>query len=251
MNILLTNDDGIKGEGLSILHRHLVSTGLCEVVVIAPEEENSAISNAISIRKPLKLRRFREGWYSLNGTPTDCVHIGINHFLDKRPRFVISGINHGPNLGEDIIYSGTVGAAIEGAMNGVDSIAISLVLSGNGHFDTAGKVAIKILMKLLHFHGHSNPLILNVNVPDMPEELLKGFRITRMGSIRYLQKIWQEKDDGDESLIIKGKEFDIQSVPDSDGVAVREGYVSITPLTYDLTDLHMKEYLTSKVFIDQ
>ena len=176
MLILLSNDDGYFAPGLSALERALSSFG--SVTVVAPERDRSGASNSLTLDRPLSVKTAVNGYYYVNGTPTDCVHLAVTGLLPVLPDIIVSGINHGANMGDDTIYSGTVAAATEGFLLGIPSIAISL--AGRNHFDTAARVAFDLLQR---FKGSkiSVPVLLNVNVPDIPYESINGYVVTRLG----------------------------------------------------------------------
>src|SRR3954447_8185106 len=177
MRILLSNDDGYFAPGLAILADALGSLGT--VTVVAPERDRSGASNSLTLDRPLSVRRAANGFFYVNGTPTDCVHLAVTGLLDELPDMVISGINLGANMGDDTIYSGTVAAATEGYLLGIPSIAISLASKTARHFETASDIAIEFVER--HRRRTAAPWLLNVNVPDVPRGELKGIEITRLG----------------------------------------------------------------------
>ena len=230
-SILLTNDDGIAAPGLEALGRALEKVG--EVTVIAPDREQSASSHALTLHRPLRVNRLDERRYSVDGTPTDCVNLGILNLLSTRPRLVVSGINRGMNLGDDITYSGTVSAAFEGTLLGVPSFAISQeVQEGKVDFGAAAEYAAKLARRVLE-----RPLppgtLLNVNVPGVQ---LKGARLTRQGRRTYHQGVVERTDPSGRTYYwLGGIPPKWDEDPDSDFAAIREGLVSLTPLHLDLT----------------
>jgi 5'-nucleotidase len=230
-SILLTNDDGIAAPGLEALGRALEAVG--EVTVIAPDREQSASSHALTLHRPLRVNRQAERRYSVDGTPTDCVNLGILNLLSVRPRLVVSGINRGMNLGDDITYSGTVSAAFEGTLLGVPSFAISQeVRDGRADFGPAADYAAKLAQRILE-----QPLppgtLLNVNVPGAPP---KGARLTRQGRRTYHQGVVERVDpSGRQYYWLGGIPPKWDEDPDSDFAAISEGLVSLTPLHLDLT----------------
>jgi 5'-nucleotidase len=230
-SILVTNDDGIAAPGLHVLARGLAALG--EVTIIAPDREQSASSHALTLHRPLRVNRQGERLYSVDGTPTDCVNLGILNLLAERPRLVVSGINRGMNLGDDITYSGTVAAAFEGTLLGIPSFAISQeVEEGEEAFDRAAGVAALLARRIL-----DRPLpagtLLNVNVPRAE---LKGTRLTRQGRRTYHQGVVERTDpSGRQYYWLGGIPPRWDDDPDSDFAAIREGYVSLTPLHLDLT----------------
>src|SRR6266481_1206222 len=178
MHILISNDDGYFSPGLACLAEHL--SVLATVVVVAPERDRSGASNSLTLDRPLKLRQAANGFYYVNGTPTDCVHLAVTGMLDRQPDMVVSGINSGSNMGDDTIYSGTVAAATEGFLLGIPSIAVSLAGRKEQHYETAGKIAAELVLR----HQRSPlqaPVLLNVNVPDIPYAEVQGFEVTRLG----------------------------------------------------------------------
>ena len=178
MRILLSNDDGYFAPGIAALAQALSELGT--VTVVAPERDRSGASNSLTLDRPLSVRRAANGFFYVNGTPTDCVHLAVTGLLDKMPDMVISGINHGANMGDDTIYSGTVAAATEGFLLGIPSIAISLAASSGEHFVTAARVAVELAERLSR-NPFGQSLLLNVNVPDVPFASLRGTEVTRLG----------------------------------------------------------------------
>ncbi|GAB2685479.1 5'/3'-nucleotidase SurE [Aliiglaciecola sp. 3_MG-2023] len=249
MQILLSNDDGFFAEGLATLYSHLCE--LYDVTVIAPEENCSAFSNALSIRKPLRIEKQNNGFYAVNGTPSDCVHLGINQFLDNDPTLVVSGINHGPNLGDDVIYSGTVAAATEGRFMGLPAIAVSLASHDGKHFETAAKVVVEILQRL-HKHPLPADQILNINVPDIPYQDLKGIEVTRQGRRHRAESMVKDKDPQGQDVYWYGAIGQEQDAgPGTDFYAVAQNRCSVTPLSVDMTAYNslndMKEWLNIEI----
>jgi 5'-nucleotidase len=231
--ILVSNDDGHMAEGLQALVGAL--EGLGEVWVAAPEVEQSASSHAISIHRPLRLREVRPRWFAVDGTPTDCSYIGINHLLkDRRPALMVSGINHGPNLADDITYSGTVAAAMEASLLGVPAIAFSLVARHGFDFGPAARFARQLVATALR-QPRLPPLLVNVNVPGQGEP--KGYAVTRLGKHSYGFDVIEKEDPrGRKYYWIGGNEYQHEDIPGSDCNAVlREGVISVTPLHLDLT----------------
>lgn len=237
MRILLSNDDGVLARGLDALRKAIEGTG--EVFVVAPEREQSGASRSLTLDRPLRVRRMGERVYSVDGTPTDCVLLavrGIPDMVQVQPDLIVSGINHGPNLGDDVTYSGTVAAAAEGSLMGITSVAISLSSWEPAHFETAARVA-RILVDQLRERPVPAGTLLNVNVPDLPFASLRGTRVTRLGRRVYPDVIVAELDPrgkpcywigGDKPTWLPGEGTDFE--------AVEAGFVSITPLHLDLTD---------------
>jgi 5'-nucleotidase len=240
--ILLTNDDGVGATGLKALREAIGPLG--DIYTVAPDGERSACAHSLTIHTPLRINRLDEKVYSITGTPTDCVAIAVNKLLPNRPELIISGINHGPNLGDDITYSGTVSAAMEGIILNTPSFAISLNrYGGEGHLETAGNVARTLAEDVLQ---HSLPFdtFLNVNVPNLPLDEIKGFRLTRQGSRAYDGAINETRSPwGELYYWIGGGTAYWEHGEDTDMHALREGYVSITPLHLDMTNYRMIEFL--------
>jgi 5'-nucleotidase len=233
--ILITNDDGIRASGLKTLESAL--SGLGRIIIVAPENEQSATSHAITLDRPLRIKKYSESSYSVSGTPTDCVLLAVHGILDTRPDLVVSGINHGPNMGEDVTYSGTVAAAIEGNILGIDSIAVSITSWEPGSFEAAGNLSRYLVSQMLDKGGRSDPLMWNVNIPPLPENELKGIRVTRLGSRVYNDSIVKKTDPrGKDYFWIGGGEPGWNSDDKSDFTAVSNGFVSVTPLKVDMTD---------------
>ena len=234
IDILASNDDGIHAEGLRALVAALKPLG--EVTVIAPDREQSATSHSLTLHRPLRVRSTADGILSVDGTPTDCVLLGVHGFLKRPPALVVSGINHGPNMGNDVLYSGTVAAASEGAFLGIPSIAFSLASWDSRDFSAAGRVAHDLVKRLLD-RGLPRGTCLNVNIPPLPFEQIRGTKVARLGKRVFRDVIVEKKDPRGKSYYWIGGE-DPTWEPDeaSDFHAVSEGYVSVTPLTFELTD---------------
>ncbi|MGV0954389.1 MAG: 5'/3'-nucleotidase SurE [Fluviibacter sp.] len=233
MNILLSNDDGYFATGLRVLHESLSSLGHIEVV--APERDRSGASNSLTLDRPLTLRTAPNGFKFVNGTPTDCVHLAVTGLIETLPDLVVSGINHGANMGDDTVYSGTVAAATEGYLLGVPAMAVSLVGKVGCHFETAAQVA-RILSEKLLAQPFGQPVLLNVNVPDVPFEQLMGMRVTRLGKRHKAEPVIKTTNPRGETVYWVGPAGAAQDAgPGTDFHAVGEGYVSITPLRLDLT----------------
>jgi 5'-nucleotidase len=230
--ILISNDDGIDSAGIIALARALARLG--EVWVVAPDREQSATSHSISLDRPLRGREVRPGWVAVNGTPTDCVYLGVHHFLPAHPDLVVSGVNHGPNLGDDVHYSGTVAAAMEAALLGLPAAAFSLCGPPPHEFDGAGEIAAEIADRVLA-EGLPPGVLLNVNVPggatrDAP------LRITKLGKRRYGNAVERRVDPrGRPYFWVGGDEISTEDREGSDGNAIAAGAVSVTPLRVDIT----------------
>ena len=227
--LLLTNDDGVHAAGLAALEQALAELG--DAYVLAPEREQSACGHALTLHRPLRVDRLGERRFAVNGTPSDCVNLGVLGFLPERPVLVVAGVNHGTNLGDDVTYSGTVSAAMEGTLLGVPSIAVSLVEGGDQ--GVAAEVARLIALRVL-VTGLPKKTFLNVNVPGGPP---RGIRLTRLGHRVYSEKIVEQTDPrGRTHYWIGAGEPEWEALQGTDMGAVHEGYVSITPLHLDLTD---------------
>jgi 5'-nucleotidase len=231
--IFVSNDDGYMADGLQALVKAIEDLG--EIWVAAPEAEQSASSHAISIHRPLRIREVRSRWFAVDGTPTDCSYIGINHLLkDRRPALMVSGINHGPNLADDVTYSGTVAAAMEASLLGVPAIAFSLVARRAFEFGPAARFARQLIAAALR-QPLTPHLLVNVNIPGHGEP--KGYAITRLGKHSYGYEVIEKEDPrGRKYYWIGGNEYQHEDIPGSDCNAVlRDGLVSVTPLHLDLT----------------
>lgn len=233
MRILLSNDDGYQSDGLATLAISI--SDLADIVIVAPDRNQSGASHSLTLETPLRVGRSRDGMYYVNGTPTDCVHLALTGLLDEDPDMVIAGINHGANLGDDVLYSGTVAAAAEGRFLGLPAIAVSLVGENPRHFDTAGQ-AIRIIVEQLGDVPLPPDTTLNINVPDVPYEELKGFRATRLGYRHRAEPVIESHDPKGRLLYWVGAAGAGQDAgPGTDFHAVENGYVSVTPLHFDLT----------------
>jgi 5'-nucleotidase len=234
MNILVTNDDGIHADGLRALAKALRPLGT--VTVIAPDREQSAASHALTLHRPLRIKKVEDGVLSVDGTPTDCVLLAVHGFLKQKPDLVVSGINHGPNMGNDTAYSGTVAAAVEGTFLGIPSVAVSLATWEEADFEPAGAVAADLVKTFLE-HGIRPGMCISVNIPPIPREAMKGVRVTRLGK-RVFRDVIVEKTDPRGKLYywIGGEDPTWEPDELSDFNAVSEGYVSATPLLLELTD---------------
>ena len=233
MKILLSNDDGYFALGLVTLAAHL--SKLAEITVVAPERNRSGASNSLTLDRPLSVKRANNGFFYVNGTPTDCVHIALTGLMDSMPDMVISGINDGANMGDDTIYSGTVAAAMEGYLLGIPSIAVSMSQHNSTHFETAARVAAE-LVQHHQKQGFLQPTLLNVNVPDIPYSELTGRTITRLGKRHKAEPVIQLKTPRGETVYwvgAAGKPND--GGEGTDFYAVAHKQVSISPIQVDLT----------------
>ncbi|MBI2228548.1 MAG: 5'/3'-nucleotidase SurE [Deltaproteobacteria bacterium] len=237
MIILLSNDDGIQSEGLTALDDALRS--VADVYTVAPDRAQSSMSHALTLHRPLRVNELGPRRLSVDGTPVDCVKLALTGLLPVRPDLVISGINKGPNLGDDIIYSGTVSAAIEGALLGLPAIAVSLVTFKDFDFRAAADFIMHLLGQIQQREIPPKTL-LNVNVPPIPKGEIKGWRLTRMGKRHYSENIVERVDPrGGKYYWIGGDDLGFAQDDGTDGVAVQEGYVSVTPLQVDLTNFEL------------
>lgn len=228
--VLVTNDDGINAPGLAALAEALAPLG--EVYVVAPEREQSTVGHALTLHRPLRVDRLAERRFAVNGTPSDCVNLAVLGLLPAEPTLVVSGINHGSNLGDDVTYSGTVSAAMEGTLLGIPSIAVSLVGPEQGGFGEAGKIARLIAMRTL-VEGLPPKTLLNVNVPGGRP---KGIRFTRLGHRVYKEKMVEEKDPRGKTYYWIGAGPPLWDDREAtDIIAVQDGYAAVTPLHLDLT----------------
>jgi 5'-nucleotidase len=233
MRILISNDDGYFAPGLACLAEHL--SKVADVVVVAPERDRSGASNSLTLDRPLKLRRAASGFYYVNGTPTDCVHLAVTGMLDYQPDMVVSGINAGANMGDDTIYSGTVAAATEGFLLGIPAIGISLVGSELKNYDTAARVASDLVQRFSR-QTHQTPWLLNVNVPDVPYEQLQGLRVTRLGKRHKAEPVIKALSPTGETVYWVGAAGAAQDAGEgTDFYALSQHCVSLTPLQIDLT----------------
>jgi len=235
---LVTNDDGYLAPGIGVLSRALAELG--EVVVVAPDREQSATSHSLTLHHPLRVRKTAADRYHVDGTPTDCVMLAVNALLDRRPDYIFSGINHGGNMGEDVSYSGTVSAAMEGTLLGIPSVAISLVHGDErwlaGYEEVVRRIARMIVNEPLQKLFPSDTL-LNINLPDRDTDSLRGVRITTLGKRVYADPVVTDKDPhGKTYYWIGGGEATWEGPESADYLAVENGYVSITPVHLDLTN---------------
>jgi len=233
MRILLSNDDGVNALGIKILYQEL--SKFAEVLVVAPDRNCSAASNSLTLLNPLRAEILENGFVSVNGTPTDSVHLAISQLMKPLPDLVVAGINKGANLGDDTIYSGTVAAATEGRHLGMPAIAVSLVGKEEQHYQTAAIVTAKFIQRLIE-HPLPSDQIININVPDVVISELKGVKVTRLGHRHKAEAMKCSKDPWQRDIYWYGplgKELDAGE--GTDFHAISEGYASITPLTIDMT----------------
>ncbi len=242
MNILVTNDDGIGAAGIKALAAALQELG--NVTVVAPDRERSAVGHSLTLHSPLRVFELREGWYAVDGTPTDCVNMGIHSLLPTPPDLVVSGVNHGGNMGDDVTYSGTVAAAMEANLMGIPSLAVSLATYGpSDHFSDAARVAVQVCRTMLK-HGLPSDTFLNLNVPNLPFAAIKPPLITRQGKRSFVGKVVDKTDPrGRKYYWIGSEEPSFLDDEGTDFNAVGRGHASLTPLHLDLTNYRSLEAL--------
>jgi 5'-nucleotidase len=233
MRILVSNDDGYFAPGLACLAEAL--SAIADVVVVAPERNRSGASNSLTLDRPLNLRRAQNGFYYVNGTPTDCVHLAVTGMLDTIPDMVVSGINAGANMGDDTIYSGTVAAATEGFLLGIPSIAVSLASHEGRHYQTAARVTVDLVRRFAK-NTHTQPWLLNVNVPDVPYDELLGVTVTRLGKRHKAEPVVKALNPHGETVYWVGAAGKAQDAGEgTDFHTVANKFASVTPLQIDLT----------------
>ena len=233
MRILLSNDDGYFSPGIEHLARAL--SAVADITVVAPERDRSGASNSLTLDRPLSLKQSANGFYYVNGTPTDCVHLAVTGMLDEIPDMVVSGINNGANMGDDTIYSGTVAAATEGFLLGVPSVAVSLCSKAGAHFETAARIALEVV-QMIQRRPTKEPVLLNVNVPDVPYDALLGTVVTRLGKRHKAESVVRTVTPRHETVYWVGAAGEAQDAGEgTDFYAVNNRQVSITPLQIDLT----------------
>jgi len=236
MSILLTNDDGIFADGISVLREQLLSLG--EVWTVAPDRERNAVSHALTLHRPLRLSQVNARAFAVNGTPADCINIAIHHLLSSPPLLIVSGINRGGNLGSDLNYSGTLAGALEGARMGIASFSMSLAGDESFEYRPAAQFALRLARFILE-RGLPPNTMLNVNVPDTAGQPIERYRITRQGVQRHRNTIEKKVDPRGISYYWIGRMMNDAPVPEHDQVsdyrAIEEGFISITPLTIDRT----------------
>ena len=234
MKILISNDDGYFAPGLNILAAHLAK--IADITVVAPERNRSGASNSLTLDRPLSVKKASNGFFYVNGTPTDCVHIALTGLMSETPDMVISGINDGANMGDDTIYSGTVAAAMEGFLLDIPSFAVSMSQHNATHFETAARVAVELVQ---HYQktGFISPTLLNINVPDLPYDALKGKVITRLGKRHKAEPVIKLKTPRNETVYWVGAAGHPNDGGEgTDFYAIENNFVSITPIQVDLTD---------------
>ncbi|HHU0061529.1 TPA: 5'/3'-nucleotidase SurE, partial [Legionella pneumophila] len=233
MKILVSNDDGVLAPGIKILANELSTLG--EVKVVAPDRNRSGASNSLTLTQPLRVKQLDNGYYSVDGTPTDCVHLALTGFLEPIADIVVSGINEGANLGDDVLYSGTVAAAMEGRYLGLPAIAISMVGDNIQYYETAAIIAKQLVIKL-SANKLPSQTILNVNVPDLPLSQIRGLQVTRLGTRHSAEPIIKEYDPRGRPIYWVGPPgIEADAGAGTDFFAIKTGHVSITPLHLDMT----------------
>ena len=243
MRFLLSNDDGYFSPGIATLAMALGDEG--EVMVCAPERDRSGASNSLTLDRPLTVRTAPNGFLYVNGTPTDCVHLAATGMMTEKPDMVISGINHGSNMGDDTVYSGTVAAATEGFLLGIPAIAVSLASRTPNHFETAARVA-REMVRHVKQAPLSHPVLLNINVPDLPYDEIKGMRVTRLGRRHKSAPVVRSENPRGEPIWWVGAPGAAADAGEgTDFHAVANGYVSITPLSIDLTAYQQLDWVSS------
>lgn len=233
MHIVISNDDGYEAPGISALVEGL--SDFANLTVVAPDRDRSGASNSLTLDIPIRARQMANGFFRVNGTPTDCVHLAITGLIDDEPDMVVSGINAGANLGDDILYSGTVAAAMEGRFLGLPSMAVSLLGSEGKHFDTAARVT-RLLVEKLHHSELPQDTLLNVNVPDLPWAQIAGIQATRLGQRHRSESVIKSQDPRGRNIYWIGPPGKEQDAGEgTDFYAVNHRYVSVTPIKVDLT----------------
>ena len=253
MHLLISNDDGITAPGIQVLSGRMSSLG--KVTIVAPDKNRSGASNSLTLESPVRIRETGDRTYSVSGTPTDCVHIALTGLLGKDPDMVVSGINAGANLGDDVIYSGTVAAAMEGRFLGFPALAVSLVFTERPqHYSTAAE-AVALLVEQLRKDPLPADTILNINVPDLPLQQIKGFEVTRLGHRHRAEPVVKTTDPRGRPMYWIGPAGPEQDAgPGTDFDAIRRGYISITPIHVDLTRYQALEQVSgwvSEISFDQ
>ncbi|MEE9184719.1 MAG: 5'/3'-nucleotidase SurE [Acidimicrobiia bacterium] len=240
MHILISNDDGILAPGLEYLAE--ACRTVAQVTVVAPDREQSGTSHSLTMHRPLRAAQRPDGAYQVDGTPTDCVLLALGELLPEHPDFVFSGINHGPNMGEDVLYSGTVAAAMEGVTLGVPGVAISLAGSNPDQLETYRPLLASLVEQITAVDVFPQNTILNINLPDLPGDQVKGIKVTTLGSRYFSESLTRMQDPwGRDIYWIGGGTITWTGGEDSDHRAVAEGFISLTPLHMDLTNYSLIE----------
>ena len=242
MRILLSNDDGVHALGIKVLYEELCK--FADVTVIAPDRNCSGASNSLTLLNPLRAQTLDNGFVSVNGTPTDSVHLGISQLMPQAPDLVVAGINNGANLGDDTLYSGTVAAATEGRHMGLPAVAVSLVGKDEKHYESAAKIAASIIKRLKE-HPLAADQIININVPDLPLEEIQGIKVTRLGHRHKAETMKQMTDPWNRSIYWYGSlGEELDAGEGTDFYAISQRYASVTPLTVDMTAHRSLETMT-------
>lgn len=240
MRILVSNDDGILAQGLGVLAEACATVG--QVTVVAPDREQSGTSHSLTLHRPLRATRREDGAYQVDGTPTDCVLLALGALCPEKPDFVFSGVNHGPNMGEDVLYSGTVAAAMEGLAAGIPSVAVSFGSFDVAHLESHRDGLARLVREITAVPGFPRDTLLNVNLPAVPGDAVKGVKVTNLGSRVFHEEIARMKDPwGRDIFWIGGGHVTWSGGEDSDFRAVRDGYISVTPLHVDLTNYRLMD----------
>lgn len=240
MRFLLTNDDGVHARGLALLTRVVRELGT--TTVVAPDREQSATSHSLTLHRPLRATQLDDGRYAVDGTPTDCALLALGVLMPEKPDFLISGINHGPNMGEDVLYSGTVSAAMEGLAAGVPSIAISFAGNDLERLETQQGLLKRLLKQIVAVSAFPKETLLSINLPPVPAAEVRGVRVTTLGSRVFSEEIMQMEDPWGRPIYWLGGGRPSWTGPeDSDFHSVHEGYVSVTPLHVDMTNYRLLE----------
>ena len=244
MRILISNDDGILARGLALLGEVCAAVG--QVTVVAPDREQSATSHSLTLHRPVRATRRADGSFQVDGTPTDCVLLALGALMPEKPDWVISGVNHGPNMGEDVLYSGTVAAAMEGLASGIPSIAVSYGSFDLEHLESHRAGLERLLRRIVQVKTFPEETLLNINLPPIAGDQVKGVKVTHLGSRVFHEEIARMNDPwGREIYWIGGGRATWSGDADSDFHAVREGYISLTPLHVDLTNYELIEVVRS------
>lgn len=247
MKILLSNDDGILARGIAVLAE--VCRGIAEVTVVAPDREQSGASHSLTLTRPLRPERHPDGSYQVDGTPTDCVLLALGALLDPKPDFVFSGINHGPNMGEDVLYSGTVAAAMEGLSLGIPGVAFSFAgnrIDREAHLESQRPWLERLVQGITHVARFPEETLLNINLPPVPGDQIRGIRVTTLGSRVFSESLSETRDPwGRKMYWIGGGHISWSGGESSDFQAIRDGYISVTPLHVDLTNYDLLEAVRS------
>lgn len=240
MNILVSNDDGILARGIALLGE--VCAGVGQVTVVAPDREQSGTSHSLTLHRPIRANRRTDGAFQVDGTPTDCVLLALGALMPERPDWVISGINHGPNMGEDVLYSGTVAAAMEGLAAGIPSIAVSYGSFDLEHIESHVPGLRRVIERIVRVKDFPGETLLNINLPPIPGKDVKGVKVTNLGSRVFHEEIARMKDPwGRDIYWIGGGHVTWSGGAESDFRALADGYVSVTPLHVDLTNYKLLE----------